>query len=154
MMGKERGFEMDDSVVKEFYRLLHRIHQCRPNVSKHSELANVEFFMLMEISILKEQGHDEITFGDIIKCTDMTMSAASKKITILENKGYVTRQVSEKDKRNVNIMLTDKGRSICEEDKRKKQEWVTGVLSKMGEEDSRKMFELVNKLFDIIEEEE
>mgnify|MGYP002622337557 CR=1 FL=1 len=144
---------MNDTVVKEFYRLLHRIHQCRPDVNRHSELANVEFFMLMQISILMEQGMEEITLGDIIKCTDMTMSAASKKITILEKKGYVSRSISKRDKRNVNIMLTDKGKKICDEDKRKKHEWVTKVLSKMGEEDSRKMFELVNRLFDIIEEE-
>lgn len=142
---------MDDSVVKEFYRLLHRIHQCRPNISKQSELSNVEFFMLMEISLLKEHGKEEITLGDIIECTDMTMSAASKKISILEKKGYVIRKASSKDKRNINIMLTESGEKICEDEKRKKHEWVTKVLSEMGEEDSRKMFELVDKLFDIIE---
>lgn len=144
---------MDDSVVKEFYRLLHRIHQCRPNISKQSELSNVEFFMLMEISLLKEHGREEITLGDIIECTDMTMSAASKKISILEKKGYVIRKASSKDKRNINIMLTESGEKICEDEKRKKHEWVTKILSEMGEEDSRKMFELVNKLFDIIENE-
>ena len=144
---------MEESVVEEFYRLMHRIHQCRPNINKSSELANVEFFMLMQISILIDQGKEEITLGDLIKCTDMTMSAASKKISILEKKGYVTRQVSKKDKRNINIMLTDMGRDICEEDKRKKHEWVTRVLNKLGEDDSRQMFGLVNKLFDIIESE-
>lgn len=145
---------MDDSVVKEFYRLLHRIHQCRPNISKQSELSNVEFFMLMEISLLKEHGREEITLGDIIECTDMTMSAASKKISILEKKGYVIRKASSKDKRNINIMLTESGEKICEDEKRKKHEWVTKILSEMGEEDSRKMFELVDKLFDIIEKTE
>ena len=97
---------------------------------------------------------DEITLGDIIKCTDMTMSAASKKITILEKKGYVNRMPSKRDKRNINIVLTDLGKSVCDEDKRKKHEWVTHILSIMGEEESRQMFALVNRLFDIIEREE
>lgn len=148
------GFEMKETVVEEFYRILHRMHQCRPHVSRQGELSNVEFFMLMQISMLMENGHKEISLKDINKCTDMTMSAASKKITILEKKGYVIRQVSKNDKRNINIMLTDVGRKICEDEMARKREWISRILAKMGEDDSRQMFDLVNKLLDIIESED
>lgn len=143
---------IEESVLAEFFKLLHRLHQCRPCFKKHGELANVEFYILMELSLLSELNGGEITLGDIIKRTDMTMSAASKKITILEKKGLVTREPSAKDRRNINIKLTSKGEALCEDEKEKKRAWMSEVLDRMGEEDARQLFRLVNKMLDTIEE--
>ena len=140
-----------DNTLEEFYKVLHRMHQCLPNFKKHGELSNVEFFILMEISLaIEEKGHG-VTLRDVIHCTDMTMSAASKKISILEKKGLVKRGVSERDRRSIDITLTPEGKALCQEEWRKKQEWMMAIISGLGEEDSKDLFRLFNKMLDVIE---
>ena len=139
-------------VIEELYQVFHRFHQCRLKFQKHGELANVEFFMLMGISIMMEKRGGGITLGDIIRTTEMSMSAASKKITILENKGLVRREISERDRRNVYITLTEQGKTLCMQEKEKKRAWFEEVVRRMGKEDTEKMVELINKMFDIMEQ--
>ena len=87
-----------------------------------------------------------------MKGTHMTMSAASKKITILEKKGFIERYVSDKDRRNVYIVLTPKGKEICEEEKAKKHAWMKEVIRRMGKRDAKQMVRLLNKMFDVMEQ--
>lgn len=143
---------MNDRLLEDFYKVLYRMHKCLPNFKKHGELSNVEFFILIEISMLIDECGHGITLGDVIRSTDMTMSAASKKISILEKKGLVKRQVSERDRRRIDITLTPEGEALCEEEKLKKQEWMLAIISGMGENDSRELFRLFNKMLDVIED--
>lgn len=141
-----------ENVVGELFKAVHRFHSIRPKFRKHGSLANVEFFILMGISVLSEGKDEGITLGDIIRETDMSMSAASKKITILEKKGLLKRQISDKDRRNVYITLTEQGKAICEEEKEKKHVWIEEVIRRMGAEDVTQMVRLVNRMFDIMEQ--
>ncbi|MGN0153374.1 MAG: MarR family winged helix-turn-helix transcriptional regulator [Lachnospiraceae bacterium] len=141
-----------ENVVGELFKAVHRFHAIRPKFRKHGSLANVEFFILMGISVLSEEKDEGITLGDIIRETDMSMSAASKKITILEKKGLLKRHISNKDRRNVYVTLTEQGKAICEEEKEKKHEWIEEVIKRMGVEDVAQMVCLVNRMFDIMEQ--
>ena len=85
---------MEEKLVEEFYKTLSRMHQCRPCFQKHGELSNVEFFILIEISVLLEEREGGITLGELIGSTGMTMSAASKKVSILENIRFRSRNKS------------------------------------------------------------
>lgn len=143
---------MNDTAIEDFYKTMHRLHRCKPTFKKHGELSNVEFFILMEIAGLVEGREDGITLKELIDHTDMTMSAASKKVSILEKKGLVNRAVSPKDKRNISITLTPDGKKLCEEERQKKHDWMENILFRMGEKDARQMFVLFNKMLDIIEE--
>ncbi len=80
------------------------------------------------------------------------MSAASKKITILEKKGLIERHTSETDRRNVYIKLTEKGKEISDRERALKNQWIKKVIERMGIDDTRQMLALMNKMFDIIEE--
>lgn len=143
---------MNEALLKEFYQITHRLHQCQPIFKKHGELSNVEFFILIQIGRLQEERKDGITLRELIGCTEMTMSAASKKVSILEKKGLVKREPSKLDKRNISITLTPSGEKLCHDEKKKKDEWMMEILSRMGETDVRQMFDLYNKMIDIIEE--
>lgn len=167
---------LNSEIIKEFYRVLHRFHQCKPKFKGDGDLANVEFFMLMGISALLDEkngrfGYPEccdvtacnpvektsseeigITLGEIIKASEMSMSAASKKISIFEKKGYIKRETSKKDRRNVYITLTDKGKEICEKEKAKKHLWAVELISRMGDEDMTTLLKLANRVFDIMDE--
>lgn len=156
-----------EKIIEGFYKVLHRFHTCRPKLERHGDLTNVEFFMLLGISNMLERKNKQqsdnrnaeqtvrqegITLGEIIKPIGMSMSAASKKISILEKKGLIERKNSIEDRRNVYITLTRKGKEICVRDKKQKQEWMMEIIRRMGTEDSKKLIELLNTLLDIMEE--
>lgn len=145
-------------IINEFYHTLQRFHNCKPKFKGDGDLANVEFFMLMGLSMLLdlddcnlEKDERGVTLGDIIKTSGMSMSAASKKISILEKKGYVKRIPSKTDRRNVYITLTPKGREICEREKAKKRQFIEKLITRMGDEDMRQLLSLSNRAFDIME---
>lgn len=156
-----------EKIIEGFYKVLHRFHTCRPKMEGHGDLTNVEFFMLWGISnMIDKKRTDEndsrqaagyccsngITLGEIIKPIGMSMSAASKKISILEKKGLIERKNSTEDRRNVYITLTEKGKEICVREKEQKQERMVEIIQRMGTEDARKLIELLNQMFDIMED--
>lgn len=149
-----------EKLIEDFYKVLHRFHACRPKLEGHGDLTNVEFFMLVGISHMieeKKQGEDKlwqegITLGEIIKPIEMSMSAASKKISILEKKGLIERRNSTEDRRNVYITLTEKGKEICEREREKKREWMVEMIKRMGTDNTEKLIELLNRIFDIMED--
>lgn len=156
-----------EKIIEGFYKTLHRFHTCRPKLEGHGDLTNVEFFMLLGISdmidkraadmrvLLQDGGHccsNGITLGEIIKPIGMSMSAASKKISILEKKGLLERKNSTEDRRNVYITLTEKGKEICVREKREKREKMVEIIQRMGTEDARQLIELLNRMLDIMED--
>lgn len=148
---KKRDDRMDN-IIEDLFKVVHRFHKCRPKFKGDGNLANVEFFILGGISVMLEGRAEGITLGEIIKETEMSMSAASKKITILEKKGLIKRHTSEVDRRNVYITLTEKGKEICEREKAMKHKWIEEMIERMGIEDTRQMLDLMNKMFDIMEQ--
>ncbi len=140
-----------EQVVDSIFHMLHRSHLHKPCLQKQGDLANVEFFILLGISVMLENQESGVTLSEVIEVTGMTMSAASKKISILEKKGFIKRNVSQEDKRKVCITLTEKGLEICEKERTEKQAWLSEVISRMGIDNARQMVELMGMMFDIIE---
>lgn len=167
-----------DELTQEVYKVLHKFHQAKPKFRGDGDLANVEFFILIGVSAMldakngrlacmrsenklysdgeqqvngmtQEQG---ITLGDIIKATEMSVSAASKKVSILEKKGLIERNLSKTDRRNVYITLTEKGKDICEREKAKKHAWIEELIKRMGRDDMEQLLILANRAVDIINE--
>lgn len=144
----------NNKLTNEFYRTLQRFHNCKPKFKGNGDLANVEFFMLMGLSMLldmKECEEKGVTLGEIMKTSGMSVSAASKKISILEKKGYVERRPSKTDRRNIYISLTSKGKLICQKEKEKKRLFIEQLIAQMGDEDMGQLLALSNRAFDILE---
>lgn len=143
-------------IIEEFYNTLRRFHNSKPKFKGDGDLANVEFFMLMGLSVLIDMKNDgeqkkDVTLGDIMRMSGMSVSAASKKISILEKKGYIHRETSKTDRRSISLKLTEKGKEICEEEKKKKRIFIERLITEMGDENMKLLLELSNRAFDIME---
>lgn len=165
-LGNE-GYNMDN-IVQEVFKVMHRFHQGKAKFKGDGELANVEFYMLMGLAMMlrekeeanmdlgkeqKSQPEEEgITLREIIELTDMSMSAASKKVSILEKKGLIERNPSKTDRRNVYITLTEKGKEMCAVEEAKKYALVVELISRMGVENMKQLLILANKAFDAMDE--
>lgn len=170
-----------DDITREFYKMIYRSHSCRPQFKGNGDLTNVEFFMLLGISVMVDakngnlcypvnkeeltgissqaetdklkQGEEQgITLGEIIKATEMSMSAASKKVSTLEKKGLIQRRQSKADRRNVYITITEKGREICAREREQKHMWLEEIIRRVGKEEMEQLIKLANRVFDVIGE--
>lgn len=141
-----------EKIVTELFHLLHRVHRCRIRFQKQGNMANVEYFILMAIAGITKNRPEGVTMKELVDMSHTTMSAASKKIRILEEKGLIERRTSETDRRNSYITLSEKGKAICEKERNQKHTWLLEVISRMGEEDMEQLITLSNRMFDIMEE--
>ena len=73
-------------------------------------------------------------------------------LKFLEIKELIERRVSETDRRNVYITLTEKGKVICEQEKKKKCVWIQELVKRMGREDMTQLLVLANRAFEIMDE--
>lgn len=141
-----------EQLVNYLFQTIHRSHVQKLCFEQRGDLTNVEFFILLAVALMLECEKDGVTLSDIVEVTNMSMSAASKKISILEKKGLLIRCISDKDKRKAMITLTENGKLLCENERKKKREWITEVISRMGVEETKQMLTLMNKMFDIMKE--
>lgn len=114
-------------------------------------MANVEYFILVAVAVVTQRRPEGVTMKELADMSHTTMSAASKKIRILEEKGLIERRTSKTDRRNSYITLSEKGKAICEKERRRKNDWLLKVISQMGEEDMEQLITLSNRMFDIME---
>lgn len=86
---------------------------------------------LNEAMVLCSVGNETVSAGDIIICTGMTPSHASKTIRSVETKGLLNRKLGEHDKRQMYFVLTRKGKKCLENIKEKGvevPEWLAEVF--------------------------
>lgn len=140
-----------EKIVVELFNLLHRVHRCRVKFQKQGDMANVEYFILVAVAVVTQRRPEGVTMKELADMSHTTMSAASKKIRILEEKGLIERRTSKTDRRNSYITLSEKGKAICEKERRRKNDWLLKVISQMGEEDMEQLITLSNRMFDIME---
>lgn len=140
-----------EKIVVELFNLLHRVHRCRVKFQKQGDMANVEYFILVAVAVVTQKRPEGVTMKELADMSHTTMSAASKKIRILEEKGLIERRTSKTDRRNSYITLSENGKAICEKERRRKNDWLLKVISQMGEEDMEQLITLSNRMFDIME---
>lgn len=140
-----------EKIVVELFNLLHRVHCCRVKFQKQGDMANVEYFILVAVAVVTQRRPEGVTMKELAEMSHTTMSAASKKIRILEEKGLIERRTSKTDRRNSYITLSENGKAICEKERRRKNDWLLKVISQMGEEDMEQLITLSNRMFDIME---
>lgn len=86
---------------------------------------------LNEAMVLCSIGDGTISAGNIITCTGMTPSHASKTIRSAEDKGLLTRRLGEQDKRQMYFGLARKGKNCLKRIKEQGleiPEWLASLL--------------------------
>lgn len=149
---RERKAGNMEKTISDIFHLIHRVHRCRVKFQKNGNMANVEYYMLIEIYVLTQECPEGITTRELADVMQTTMSAVSKKISILEKKGLVLRRNSNLDRRNVYITLSEQGKRICEQEREKKNNWLKKVIARMGKDDVTQLIRIANRMFDVMEE--
>ncbi len=106
-----------------------------------------------ELLILKSiMDSEDITSAEISEMFSVSKAAVSQFVSSLENRGYLKRRLSDKDRRRIYFDITDTGRELV----RMTDEYIAGsiniVKENLGEKDYKTMTELLKKTTKILAE--
>ncbi|MDT8715118.1 winged helix-turn-helix transcriptional regulator [Clostridium sp. 19966] len=109
---------------------------------------------LMTIIAILHLPEDETTLNNIAKKLGTTKQSVKQVINILENKGYVITVSSPKDKRAVNVKLTEEGRKVTIECGKNSIDFFPMLFKGFSIEELETLWKLLKKLYSFDGEEQ
>lgn len=102
----------------------------------------------MDSIILQTCRNPGLSQDEIAKRVCIDKSNASRKVAKLEEKGYLKRLPSEKDKRVLLVYPTDEGLALCEEIRRILRSWSEKMTEGLSEQQSELVLEALGVILE------
>ena len=97
--------------------------------------------------LYKEQ--DNVLPGQLTEELQLSTGRIANILKRLEEKGYIERQRRDKDKRRVEVSLTEKGKAFAAEKYQENLQSHRMLLERLGEEDAKELLRIFEKVFQI-----
>ena len=103
-----------------------------------------QYMLMIAIAHLQE---DETTLNNIARKLGTTKQSVKQMITIMENKDYVMTAPSQKDKRAVNVKITESGKQILVEVAERGMNFFADLFKDFKKEEMEILWILLKKLY-------
>lgn len=90
--------------------------------------------------------HGDMTQRELLDHTDIRSASLSELLSKIEANGNIQRKRSEEDARNVNIMLTDKGKAEADQILKEQLQFAKELFSALNQEEQEQLEKLLVKL--------
>lgn len=135
---------MGIEIAEKYVKLVHSIFRLRKkNLNTHS----VEQMALLQIA--KNENITPMHLANELSLTPQTMSGV---ISTLEQKNFIVRELSKKDKRKFLLIATEEGKQEAKNIKQKYIEEVTLMFDHIGEEDVKHLIRIYEKILEFYSE--
>ena len=104
----------------------------------------------MAVLRLLEDEERALSAGEISRLLSMTTSRIAAVLGALEKKALIVRSADARDKRRVQVTLTEKGRLLCRGKKQAALEHIRFTLSQLGEQDAQEFVRLMKRVFNVM----
>lgn len=143
--------ENESEVIKAIMDLNHVVH----SGTGFGGLSHREFITLEILAKCADVKKDSagVNVSTLAMCLNLSMPQVSRLLGTMETKGYIERNISNKDRRSTYVSITDKGRLIRKCAKEECSAYMDSVASKMGEEKVNQLVSLLKEFTDIMKEE-
>ncbi|MDR0878785.1 MAG: MarR family transcriptional regulator [Treponema sp.] len=148
--------DLIDHLIQSIFRFK-QIEMTFRGIKKPSAFLNsVEIapnISMAEIAVLKGiESHifdsGKLTIPDLL-C--ISRAAVSQMLTVMEQKGFITRDINKTNRRKHTLSLTEKGRTILAEQKGNVENLFTEIIDQFGEKETKQLIKLSGRFMDIIE---
>ena len=149
---------MDDEAcdrIEEVMRVSHKYRFLKIE-GIFNGVSRSEFLALMLIDKTNGDKQDIskcIQAGDICKGLNCTPAAISKMLKNLEGKGWIVREVNKDNRRNTNIILTEKGHDVINDARKRINEFTKRISNRLGEDKLDQLISILEETYDIAREE-
>ncbi|MEA4903050.1 MarR family winged helix-turn-helix transcriptional regulator [Desulfitobacterium sp.] len=142
---------MQISNAEKIYEIMEKFRRNMMNKKMSGEIPRSEFKLLkvVQMNSTKREG---VTISSLSDHLGISKSAVSQMINLLEDEGYIERVFTKNDRRLVYVRLTDGGEKYIAQRYQKFLESMTEIFNRMGEKDTEELLRLLEKLYDIVTE--
>lgn len=140
----------DPKVLSITQRIFTKMKGSMESIFDDYPLTHKDFFILKCINEVEQSGK-LISSGEISRLFDISRSAASQFTSSLENRGYIQREVSSKDKRKTYFKLKPKSIAIIQQIDKTIFDSFFELQKRMGKDKFNEMISLASTAVDIIE---
>lgn len=129
-------------------RLMTSIHALRAGHGTHSK----DMEMRGKINALHALHHhpEGMTPTALARACQVSTARITKTLDQLEGRGLVERRASARDRRSVNVMLTEKGTTEVSRRIEEINSYVGGILSELGEDDAKELVRISGRLAQVV----
>ena len=92
--------------------------------------------------------------ADIQHHLHISKAGVSKMLGVLEEKGYINRDVDKNDRRNIIITLTEEGRNVVNILSKDSDEYFTKIIQQLGVPETNQFVQYVSKFVEVMGKEE
>lgn len=89
--------------------------------------------------------------GEIARATHVTDARVANALRVLESRGLVERRASSKDRRRVEVSLTERGRENIRNREREGVRFMVSFLRDLGADDARDLTRLLGRVVEVVE---
>lgn len=132
-----------NSLLVKFFRRITMIEEEQLVTEEFNDITYNDMHVIEAVGLKEPQ-----KMSQIAKEMRVTTGTLTKAVNSLEKKGYVMRQRIERDKRVVNIVLTERGIHAYNHHERFHQEMIAYVLDHISETESEVLRKALEKLMD------
>ena len=100
--------------------------------------------ILLCVEFLNEEKKCKVNISEISKRLSITPPSTTEFVKNLINKGYLEKHLDQKDKRFIEITLTDEGKEIVKGLKEYFDSLFSGIIERLGTEQSKLLIELLD----------
>ena len=100
--------------------------------------------ILLCVEFLNEEKKCKVNISEISKSLSITPPSTTEFVKNLINKGYLEKHIDQKDKRFIEITLTDEGKEIVKGLKEYFDSLFSGIIKRLGTEQSKLLIELLD----------
>jgi len=120
----------------------------------NGNLSQGEYFVLRNIWFSNTDlsgcdKQDYIRAADLSDILELSRPSITRILNSLESRGFIVRSIDKKDRRSINIELTEAGIEALENANRKVLSIAERLVEVLGDSDTDKLIELIDKLADI-----
>ena len=131
--------EVASSIRRSVVRLVRRLRLERDEEA-------LSLFKLSILGVLYRKG--PVTATDLATREHIRPQSLTRLLTFLEERGFVSRQPDEADRRRLLITITAKGKKALSADVRRKEAWLTRAIEQALSPDERELLSRAIRLLD------
>ena len=136
--------KQSDIDIKKFIDTFENLSRIERHNQTIMGVKKSEARVLLCVEFLHNEKKCKVNISEISKSLSITPPSATEFVKNLINKGYLEKHVSPKDKRFIEITLTDDGKKIVQDLKKYFNSLFSGIIEKLGTEQSKLLIELLD----------
>jgi DNA-binding MarR family transcriptional regulator len=146
------GVRMEQDLLNQMIHSVFRFKQIEAalRVSCPDSKESISMAELVVLKGIKDRVFDsgEITIPNLLY---ISRAAVSQMMGVMEQKGFIVRDINKANRRKQVLTLTPKGKAAIEAQEQKLMALLAGIIEQFGETKTKQFIKLSNRFMDIIE---